>query len=297
MIQMVSSRSTTHIIFMLNTVSGSVEVERSLRQLLLLALSSIFDHLFSNPKRFSHHANDRPIPNCCGQSTLAPCYIKVSLWRTLSTFRRAYFLTFRRFLLFLTLSQRSLYLGKPSLGDRSDRGLRRWNRESPYLLRLFSAFWLTFSFLSFLFCFLFSFFFLQQFSGSTVIDFNNTSGFFNDTAPEERIVAIYTLYNGTNQFQSQDIAYSLDGGYNFTKYELNPVLVSNVSDTQFRDPNVFWDTISEAWVMTVALPQQFKIQFYTSPDLKSWTLLSEFSRYGILGYQYEWWVFERLHSS
>lgn len=121
-----------------------------------------------------------------------------------------------------------------------------------------------------------------------MIDFNNTSGFFNDTAPEERIVAIYTLYNGTNQFQSQDIAYSLDGGYNFTKYELNPVLVSNVSDTQFRDPNVFWDTISEAWVMTVALPQQFKIQFYTSPDLKSWTLLSEFSRYGILGYQYEW---------
>lgn len=124
------------------------------------------------------------------------------------------------------------------------------------------------------------------FSGSTVIDFNNTSGFFNDTVdPEQRIVAIYTLFNGTDQHQTQDIAYSLDGGFNFTKYEQNPVLVSPESATQFRDPNVFWDTISSQWVMTVALPQQFKIVWYGSADLKSWTELSEFKHYGVLGYQ------------
>lgn len=125
------------------------------------------------------------------------------------------------------------------------------------------------------------------FSGSAVIDANNTSGFFNDsTAADDRIIAIYTL--NTAEEQTQNIAYSLDGGYTYTKYEGNPVLSdSGEFQTQFRDPKVFWDTARSQWVMAVAHAQQYEVGFYTSPDLKGWTEASRFSLGGILGYQYE----------
>ncbi|KAF4003386.1 Glycosyl hydrolases 32 N-terminal domain family protein [Saccharomyces cerevisiae] len=75
------------------------------------------------------------------------------------------------------------------------------------------------------------------YSGSMVIDHNNTSGFFNDTVdPRQRCVAIWT-YN-TPESEEQYISYSLDGGYTFTEYQKNPVLAAN--STQFRDPKVFW---------------------------------------------------------
>ena len=102
------------------------------------------------------------------------------------------------------------------------------------------------------------------FSGSAVIDRHNTAGF-----GENAIVAIYT---SASQTQKQSIAYSLDGGLTFTKYEANPVLLGDIVD--FRDPKVFWDELSEQWVMTLACQQE--IRFYGSPDLKEWTLLSRF---------------------
>lgn len=122
------------------------------------------------------------------------------------------------------------------------------------------------------------------YSGSIVVDRNNTSNFFDDsTHPDQRVVAIYT-YN-TPESESQYLAYSIDGGYNFTKYEGNPVL--DVNSTQFRDPKVFWHGESERWIMVLAKSQEYKIQIFGSQDLKTWEFYSNFSHYGLLGYQYE----------
>ncbi|UZJ51496.1 hypothetical protein CBS101457_000816 [Exobasidium rhododendri] len=121
------------------------------------------------------------------------------------------------------------------------------------------------------------------FSGSAVLDVNNTSGFFDDsTAPDHRFVAIYTLNTATDQ--SQNIAYSSDG-YDYTKYEKNPVISLNT--TQFRDPKVFYDGKTSQWIMTVSHPQDFQIGFYASTDLKTWKELSRFGPAGLLGFQYE----------
>lgn len=121
------------------------------------------------------------------------------------------------------------------------------------------------------------------FSGSAVLDVNNTSGLFDEsTPPGQRFVAIYTLETPTDQ--NQNIAYSSDG-QNYIKYEGNPVI--SLGTRQFRDPKVFWDARSSQWVMVVAHPHDFQVGFYGSPDLKSWSELSRFGPAGILGYQYE----------
>ncbi|GAA5929541.1 hypothetical protein JCM10213_006400 [Rhodosporidiobolus nylandii] len=105
------------------------------------------------------------------------------------------------------------------------------------------------------------------FTGSLVIDANNTSGFFsNATDGVDNVVAIYTL--NTPEKEVQNLAYSLDGGYTFETYEGNPVIDSNT--TQFRDPKVIWHAETQRWVMVVAYPQDFTIAFYTSTDLKNW---------------------------
>ncbi|KAF4943529.1 hypothetical protein FSARC_14899 [Fusarium sarcochroum] len=117
------------------------------------------------------------------------------------------------------------------------------------------------------------------FSGSAVIDVNNTSGFFPDQ--DNGVVAIYTLASPT--LQTQAIAYSRDGGYTFTPYANNPVI--NSTSPQFRDPKVV--RYNDSWVMVVAYPQDFAIGIFTSPDLKEWTPTSNFSHHGLLGMQYE----------
>ena len=115
------------------------------------------------------------------------------------------------------------------------------------------------------------------FSGSTVVDKNNTSGFGEDgVAP---VVAIFTYHNmkgekdGKTDFQTQGIAYSLDEGMNWTKYEANPV-ISNPGIKDFRDPKVIWDNSNSKWIMSLAAGN--KIMFYSSIDLKDWRFESEF---------------------
>lgn len=121
------------------------------------------------------------------------------------------------------------------------------------------------------------------YSGSIVIDHNNTTGFFDDSIhKDQRVVAIYT--NNLPNAETQDLAYSLDGGYSFEKYEKNPVL--DVNSTQFRDPKVFWHDPSNQWIMAVAKSQEFKVQIFGSTNLKDWVLHSNFTS-GYLGYQYE----------
>lgn len=117
------------------------------------------------------------------------------------------------------------------------------------------------------------------FSGSAVVDFNNTSGF--GTADNPPLVAIYTVHQNDESNQSQHIAYSTDEGLTWIKYTNNPVLDLGMKD--FRDPKVSWDSKSNSWLMTVAKPQEFKIAFFTSKDLKNWEHLSDFGPLGATG--------------
>ena len=103
------------------------------------------------------------------------------------------------------------------------------------------------------------------FSGSAVVDTDNTAGFGRGA-----IVAMYTS-DGSNQTQS--IAYSLDNGRTFTKYAGNPVIMAE--DTpDFRDPKVFWDHQTRQWKVVLAAGQE--VQFYSSSNLKDWTYDSSF---------------------
>lgn len=113
------------------------------------------------------------------------------------------------------------------------------------------------------------------FSGSAVVDHNNTSGFGTQENPP--MVAIYTGHEPDVK-QTQHIAYSLDDGRTWTKYEGNPVLDLNMLD--FRDPKVIWHDDTNRWIMVVALPKEYKVHFYASDDLKTWDFLSEFGPAG-----------------
>ncbi len=117
------------------------------------------------------------------------------------------------------------------------------------------------------------------FSGSAVIDINNTSGFGKDGKPA--MVAIFTLHDmkgqkaGKQDIESQGIAYSIDKGRTWTKYDKNPVLKSP-GTPDFRDPKVSWNIETMKWIMTLAVGDH--ICFYSSPDLKDWSLESEFGK-------------------
>lgn len=107
------------------------------------------------------------------------------------------------------------------------------------------------------------------FSGSCVVDHENTAGF-----GKEAVVAFYTSAKSTpwGDIQMQSMAYSLDNGKTFTKYEGNPILTSSEKD--FRDPKVFWYAPGKHWVMILAVGQHMEI--YSSVNLKEWKKESEF---------------------
>ena len=107
------------------------------------------------------------------------------------------------------------------------------------------------------------------FSGSAVVDHNNTAGFGKG--------AVVAMYTSAGENQTQSIAYSNDNGQTFTKYDGNPVLTSNTPD--YRDPHVFWNEDIKRWNMILAEGQHMDI--YSSADLKEWKLESQFgAEYG-----------------
>jgi levanase/fructan beta-fructosidase len=120
------------------------------------------------------------------------------------------------------------------------------------------------------------------YSGSAVLDKNNTSGFGkNGKAP---IVAIYTADQPKQKKESQFVAYSNDGGLSYKQYAHNPVIDLNMHD--FRDPNVFWFEPTKQWIMTVAMVDEHMVRIYGSKNLKEWTKLSDF---GPAGYTKNGW--------
>ena len=114
------------------------------------------------------------------------------------------------------------------------------------------------------------------FSGSAVVDWKNTSGLGKNGKPP--MVAIYTCYRPSDRMQFQCIAFSNDKGRTWTKYASNPVI--DIHSTSFRDPKVQWYEPGKHWIMTVSLSAEHKVRFYSSTNLKDWTLLSEFGPAG-----------------
>lgn len=116
------------------------------------------------------------------------------------------------------------------------------------------------------------------FSGSAVIDHQNSSGLGSSEKPA--MVAIFTYHDpvgekeGRDDYQTQGIAYSTDKGRTWTMYKDNPVL-KNPGIKDFRDPKVFWSENTEKWIMSLAVKD--KISFYSSPNLLDWTFESDFN--------------------
>ena len=104
------------------------------------------------------------------------------------------------------------------------------------------------------------------FSGSCVVDKNNTAGF--------GAGAVIAFYTSAGQSQTQSMAYSTDGGKTFTKYANNPILTADIPD--FRDPKCFWNPEIQKWNLILAAGQEMRI--YSSPNLKDWTYESSFGK-------------------
>jgi len=113
------------------------------------------------------------------------------------------------------------------------------------------------------------------FSGSAVVDNDNTAGFQKDE--EKTLVAIYAAAGGTSpeskgQPFTQCIAYSNDRGRTWTKYSGNPIVPHIVAEN--RDPKVVWHEPTEQWIMVLFLDGN-TFRFLASPNLKDWTLLHD----------------------
>jgi fructan beta-fructosidase len=117
----------------------------------------------------------------------------------------------------------------------------------------------------------------QAWSGSSVVDWNNSAGFGSNA-----IVSFYTSAGGHSnnnlmsqgQLFGQSMAYSLDQGQTWTKYTNNPVVPNVEGDN--RDPKVIWYAPGNKWVMVFWL-QNNDFGFFSSTDLKHWTQTSTFT--------------------
>ena len=117
------------------------------------------------------------------------------------------------------------------------------------------------------------------FSGSVVHDAENTSGLAEPESPGP-LVALYTsAYTSAHPtrpgIQAQSIAFSTDGGTEWTHYTGNPVLDRDSGN--FRDPKVFWHAESNRWVMVTVEAVDFEVHIHTSSDLLTWEHASVFS--------------------
>lgn len=117
---------------------------------------------------------------------------------------------------------------------------------------------------------------LMIFSGSAVVDGRNTSGLGGAGAPP--LCALFTGHHTERPLQNQHLAYSTDRGRTWRRYARNPVL--DIGDPEFRDPKVFWHEPTARWIMVVSRAVRRQLSLHASPDLKSWTHLSDFGPAG-----------------
>jgi sucrose-6-phosphate hydrolase SacC (GH32 family) len=109
------------------------------------------------------------------------------------------------------------------------------------------------------------------FSGSSVIDYENTSGF--NTGETDVMVAFYTTTRtfGDREAPCQNIAYSNDRGRTWTDYENNPILGDRteiMGSHDIRDPKVIWHDQTSKWVMIVF--ERIGHSIFTSDNLRDW---------------------------
>lgn len=115
------------------------------------------------------------------------------------------------------------------------------------------------------------------FSGSAVVDTGNRAGF--GPPGSQPLVAMFTHHDmaaaqaGRPDHQHQSLAYSLDDGLTWAPYAGNPV-IPNPGRKDFRDPKLRWLPERQRWIASLACGD--RIAFYSSSDLKAWTLESEF---------------------
>jgi len=121
-------------------------------------------------------------------------------------------------------------------------------------------------------------------SGSVVMDLKNTTGF--GDKGQAVMVAVFTQYDSSKDegFQQQSLAYSLDKGRTWLKYEGNPVLTKSGAN-YFQDPKVFRDEERSQWIMILSTGDQ--LELYSSLDLKTWKKLSEWGE-NILSHTGRW---------
>jgi fructan beta-fructosidase len=110
------------------------------------------------------------------------------------------------------------------------------------------------------------------FSGSTVVDWQNTSGLQQTEHPP--LVALFT-HCSRYDHQVQSLAFSVDGGESWQKYLHNPV-IENPGIADFRDPKVIWHPSTNSWIMTLAAGDQIKL--YRSLNLLTWHHISDFGK-------------------
>ncbi len=116
------------------------------------------------------------------------------------------------------------------------------------------------------------------FSGSGVVDWNNSSGF--QKGDDKPLAFFYTYQGPSARFGkpiTQGLAYSTDGGKTFVKYEKNPIIPHIIGGN--RDPKVIWHEESKQWILALYMDGE-DYSLFGSKNLKEWEMLCEIKNLG-----------------
>ncbi|WP_236123545.1 glycoside hydrolase family 32 protein [Cellulomonas palmilytica] len=130
----------------------------------------------------------------------------------------------------------------------------------------------------------------MAFSGCVVSDPLDTAGFArDDDGPCGPMVAVFTSHHEPGSpragTETQSLAVSHDEGRTFTRWSGNPVI--DVGRQDSRDPQVRWDADAGHWRMALADPRGRRVELWTSPDLRTWEMVSTFGPQGSVEGQWE----------
>ncbi|KAF2654217.1 glycoside hydrolase family 32 protein [Lophiostoma macrostomum CBS 122681] len=123
---------------------------------------------------------------------------------------------------------------------------------------------------------------VQSFTGTAWYDDANTSGV--GTSANPPYLAFFTGYVPSSGVQDQRLAFSVDQGATWTKFQGNPIISKDEEaphdvsgGLEARDPKVFFHDATKKWVMILAHGGQNKMTFWTSSDTKTWTWQNDFT--------------------